>query len=96
MTKEEYIEVLKLPEIPIPIWFEYYRERGGTIDDVAEFQKTFFTAIHNEWVVTSPFGAKKITLKSALHNFYSYYNRKFGMDEYERPTPEGGHQFIFI
>jgi len=37
MTKDEYLELLKLPEIPISIWFEYYRERGGIVDDINEF-----------------------------------------------------------
>ena len=96
MTKDEYLELLKLPEIPISIWFEYYRERGGIVDDINEFQKMFFTAISNEWVTDSPSGVKRITLTSALHNFYSYYNKKFEMDEYKRPETEGGRQFVFI
>ena len=96
MTKDEYLEVIKLPEIPVPIWFEYYRERGGIIEDKSEFEKTFLAAISNEWIVGTASGEKKITLQSAINNFYSYYNKKFDINEYKGNTPERGSSFIFI
>jgi len=96
MTKEQYLDIISRSQIPMNIWFEYYRERGGLVDDFAQFERLFSTALVNEFTVESSSIPKKISLTSALHNFYSYYNKKFGMDEYKRPTPEGGSSFIFI
>lgn len=96
MTKEEYLEVCKLPEIPMNRWFEYYRERGGIVEDRDEFERIFATAIANEFIVGTESNPKKITLQSAINNFYSYYNKKFDINEYKGNTPEGGSSFIFI
>lgn len=78
MTKEEYLKIREQPEIPMPIWFEYYQERGGLLD-YEEFVKTFTTFTWNQSVVRSRFGLKQITLNSALRNFFEYYNQKFGL-----------------
>lgn len=77
MTKERYLEVRDIREIPIEDWFDFYKERGGAIEDIEEFKETFYTLLANEAIVANAKGAKQITFKSALGNFYKYYNTKF-------------------
>lgn len=96
MTKEEYIKLLESEEIPIEVFFSFYKERGGTLDDLYEFAKIFATAISNEWVVHTPNGAKKITYQSCVDNFLYYYNKKFEINEYKKSTSGGSSSFIFI
>jgi hypothetical protein len=79
MTKDEYIQLRKQREIPIPIWFEFYKERGGLLDDIGEFEKVFTTVTVNQSIIATPSGAKQVTFKSALEHFYNYYNNKFGL-----------------
>ncbi len=78
MTKEQFIEVMKMPEIPMSLWFEYYRERGGYIADPVEFERVFTVMLRNEGSVKGADGTlKQITLKSSYDNFYAYYKQKF-------------------
>lgn len=74
MTKKEYIELRNQPEIPLDIWFEYYQERGGTLDK-EEFIQIFSILMTQETVTAT----KVINFHTALNNFYRYYNQKFGL-----------------
>ncbi len=81
MTEQEYLQLREQPEIPMSAWFEFYREKGGILNDIGEFEKVFTTAIVNESVigtVGSP-TLKQVTLKTALNRFYEHYNQKFGL-----------------
>jgi hypothetical protein len=77
MTKEQYLIIKQKPEIPMEIWFEYYRERGGELYDFGSFTRLFSTCIMNKAMVNTSTGTKQITLKSALTKFYEYYDKKF-------------------
>lgn len=80
MTKDQYLLILQKPEIPMGVWFDYYRERGGIISDPIEFERIFSVMIWNEATTKGSDGnMKKITLNSALRNFYEYYNKKFNI-----------------
>ena len=72
MSKDRWLYVSTLEEIPMEIWFLYYRERGGIIGDIKEFEHLFTILL---W---SP---SNITLDSAIHNIYNYYNKKYGITE---------------
>jgi hypothetical protein len=81
MTEQEYIQLREQREIPMSAWFEFYREKGGTLDDIVKFEEVFTTLVVNQsviGVVGSP-NLKQITLKSALSKFYQHYNEKFGL-----------------
>jgi hypothetical protein len=82
MTKERFIEVTKMPEVPMDVWFEYYKDRGGVLD-FEEFKKVFTTFLWNESIVTVRGVQKHITLRSALNNFYQYYKTKFNLWQVE-------------
>lgn len=79
MTESEW-EVLKTQrEIPMSVWYEYYRERGGLIDDFEAFEQIFTEMLFNQPILfTSNGGSKKITLASATHCIHDYYGKKFG------------------
>ena len=78
MTKEEYEKIKDIDNISIPQFFEYYKEKGGKLDDFNEFEKIFVTFTMQEAVVTGSNGKiKKITMESALNNFHNYYKEKF-------------------
>lgn len=81
MTEQEYIQLREQPEIPMSAWFEFYREKGGVIDDIVKFEEVFTTLLVNQSVIStvgSP-TLKQVTLKSALDKFYQHYNQKFGI-----------------
>lgn len=69
MTKEEYLNVRDLPEIPMGIWFEYYKEKGGNLPTKAEFEHAFTIMLWND-----PFA-----FRNALNSFYTHYNTKFNL-----------------
>lgn len=75
MTKEQYLIIRTMPEIPMDIWFEFYKERGGILQRV-DFDNIFSTIIWNNSITIN---MKQVTLSSAINNFYSYYNEKFGV-----------------
>jgi hypothetical protein len=94
MTKEQFLEIIKKPEIPMEIWFEYYKERGG-LADPETFTKVFTTALWNQWNLRRPDGSVvQVSFKTALEGFYEYYAKKFN-HEYTRPQAEGGSGRIF-
>jgi len=78
MTEEQYLMVRDLPEIPMEIWYMYYRERGGTMTSFDDFKTAFAAFVWNQATMEGSDGSmKQITLKSAYDNFYRYYNEKF-------------------
>ena len=79
MTKEEFILITKMPEVPMHSWFEYYVENGGVLD-FNEFERIFSTLMWHEAIVTNSKGdSVKITHAGCLHRFYEYYKKKFGL-----------------
>lgn len=81
MTKDQYINIRNQSEIPLSIWFEYYRERGGIITDITEFDKLFTKSIIETPIYITNGKPRQVTLTTALNNFYKYYNTKFELDK---------------
>lgn len=80
MTKEEYQEMLKHPIIPMYAYFDYYREKGGLIADINEFQTIFTVMLDNRFTVDGSDGnMKEVSPESAYRRFCEYYNNKFGL-----------------
>ena len=80
MTRDQYLKIRDSPEIPMEAYFDYYRERGGTLDDINKFTEILSTLMWNDTVVTGTnIVIKKITHNSVLTNFYKYYNQKFAL-----------------
>ena len=80
MTLDQYKTIRDLPEIPMEAFFDYYKERGGTLTDFSKFNEILTTFMWNDSIVTGSGGIpKKVTHHSVLNNFYNYYNQKFGL-----------------
>lgn len=80
MTKEEYLLLIKKPEVPIELWFAYYREMGGIIEEINEFAQIFSTILWNQSEILGSDGVmKKVTPQSAFNRLHSYYHKKFGL-----------------
>lgn len=80
MTKEQFLFILKQPEIPMEVWFEYYRERGGTIADFEKFVYVFSVVVWNEQTMVGSDGnMKQVTIVSSFYNFHDYYSKKFNL-----------------
>lgn len=76
MTKQEWLKIRTLKEIPKQIWFSFYREKGGIIDNLEDFWKAFVEILSTQMMIF-PQTQKRLTFKSALNQLYSYYNSKF-------------------
>jgi len=79
MTKEQFLFILKQPEIPMEVWFEFYRERGGSIPDLETFTHVFSIILWNESHIQVGDTMKQVTLGSAFKNFHDYYAKKFSL-----------------
>lgn len=75
MTKKEWEKQKPNKEIPISLWFEYYRENGGILSDIHEFEKIFVELMMSPVLI----GGKIINLKysTAIKKLYEYYENKF-------------------
>lgn len=76
MTKDEWLETRKKPEIPMDVWFSFYKEKGGKADRNF-FEEMFARAIFQEPIFVKL--GKKVTFASCLRNLFNYYNTKFGV-----------------
>lgn len=76
MTKEQWLLTREKPEIPMDVWFSFYKEKGG-IADVSLFEKMFTNAIFQEPVFLRI--QKKVTFASCLNKLFTHYNEKFGL-----------------
>ena len=80
MTKETFLKIKDQTDIPMDVWFEYYRDRGGIIQDFDYFNQVFSTLLVNRATVAGSDGRmKEITLQSAYNQFYDYYSKKFNL-----------------
>lgn len=80
MTKEQFIELMRSPEIPMRVWYEYYRERGGHIAAFDQFEYVFSVAIWNEeMVLNSKKQLVKLSFQKAVESLYNYYKTKFNL-----------------
>lgn len=84
MTKEQFLRVVEMPEIPLTLWYEYFLETSGFRMSFEDFEYVFSVSVWNEQIVRGTDGQhKRLTFKNAVDNFYDYYKRKFKLWEYE-------------
>lgn len=82
LTKEEWEHWREMPNIPIDVWFSFYKEKGGHLESVDEFTQVFLTLVNNSMVVTNSDGVKKqITAATAWEKMKVYYDNKFGISD---------------
>ena len=80
LTKEEWEHWREMPNIPIDVWFSFYREKGGYLEDINEFSNIFLTFVNNRATVKGSDGQmKEITPSGAFGKMREYYDAKFGL-----------------
>ena len=80
MTKDEYLLIRDRGEVHLTLFFDFYRERGGKLDNIKDFEKVLVSMISNHSITQSIDGQpKQVSFNSVLNNFYNYYNEKFGV-----------------
>lgn len=79
MTKQEWQVARSSTNIPMEMWFDYYKDRGGTINDIWQFEQIFTSLIANESLIITNHGQKQITFTSAINSMFNYYDTKFSL-----------------
>lgn len=81
MIKEEWIKVREEPHIPLGVWFSYYRERDGEIDDPVEFERIFNQVITQCPIFYDPTRGVivRITAETARRRLFEYYDSTFDL-----------------
>jgi hypothetical protein len=80
MTKEEYLEILKHDVLPWYALFEFYKEKGGILEDEREFERILSIMAENRSTVLGSDGnMKEISPESIYRKFTAHYNEKFGL-----------------
>lgn len=78
MTKQRWEHVRTLKEVPMDVWFEYYKEMGGMLPDQETFEEVFVRLIASGKVIINSKGTPvEMTFPGALDRLYKYYNGKF-------------------
>lgn len=81
MTKERYDSIKDLDHIPLEDFFEYYKEKGGSLNDIREFAHIFTVFTQQNATVAGSDGIlKEITLEGASRRFHRHYKQKFGYE----------------
>ncbi len=78
MTAQRWEHVRTLKEVPIDVWFEYYRDCGGTLQYESAFARLFGEIIsRNTMIKNSKGNLVQVNFATALNRLYEYYNNKF-------------------
>lgn len=78
MTKQRWEAIKNLKEIPMDVWFEYYIENGGKVNNLLVFTHLFTRILFADDLVRNSTGRLvDVNFKTALNRLYSYYNDKF-------------------
>lgn len=79
MTKDEYLELINKPEIPMDVWYNFFLEKGGDELGLEEFTARFKAVTQNvpRMVIGTDKAFKWVSMDSALRKFHEHYREKF-------------------
>lgn len=78
ITKEQWQQVRDMEEIPVFVWFEYYKEMGGILNDINEFQTILWRTLVKQPLMISKQGRPiKINFDTAVERLFDHYSNKF-------------------
>lgn len=81
MTKDQWLQIRNQQEIPLTVFFAFYREQGGMVADLFEFNKLFQSLSVTRRIIFTQNGVEKqreISYETAVHKLHRYYDNKFG------------------
>jgi hypothetical protein len=82
MTKEQYVEYIKMEEVPIELYYEYYLEHKRSdkqlilLEDFEHLFNTFLINTQGKPIIING-NIKLIDLSLILNKIYMYFNKKF-------------------
>lgn len=79
MDKEQWISLRNKEELPVYVYYEYYKEVGGLVKTLEEFEKILFSLIAQRVPVIGTTGPKMITFESLIQKTHEYFNKKFNL-----------------
>ena len=79
MTKDEWTKVRAEPYIPLGVWFSYYRETGGLIDDPIFFEQEFNRLLEDRPIYLYGGYIMQLTPETARRRLFNYYDSIFGL-----------------
>ena len=82
MTKEEWLKYRVQQEMPLEVFYSYYKESGGTFP-FEVFKKEFpaFIMGHLHIPFIGSNGPKKIDMSNIIHKVYEFYDTKYSQTE---------------
>lgn len=80
LTKEEWDHWREMPNIPINVWYSFYKEKGGYVDTLEQFTEIFLSMVNNRMTVQGSDGVmKEVSAQSAFKKMKEHYDAKFGI-----------------
>lgn len=83
MNKKDYIKIRDNEEVPLSLFYEYWKEvkpsnyQNFTFE---EFSKVFPVYLKNEGVpVNTPNGVKIISYQASIGKIFNHFNKKFNL-----------------
>lgn len=78
MTKEIWLSVRGKRELPVEVWFEFYKEKGGTLNSIDVFYSMLGAMFASEPVIRCKDGVERqVTAISALNKIHIHYDQMF-------------------
>lgn len=78
ITKEQWQQVRDMEEIPLFLWFDYYRENGGVVEDLGIFESHLWNILAQEPMIISKQGRPlRVNYDTAVNRLYDFYVNKF-------------------
>lgn len=79
MKKEQWISLRNKEELPTFVYYEYYKEVGGLVETLEEFEKILFLLVVHGVPVRGTNGPKMITFESIIQKTHKHFNKKFDL-----------------
>jgi len=77
MTKDQWLIMRDREEIPLVIFFEYYKEKGGVVTDFQSFSEIFMVIQGKTFTQNNV--QKGINFNTCIFNLNNFYNQKFDL-----------------
>lgn len=76
MTKEQWLKTRAEEDLSIGTIFTFYKEMGGYLIDIVEFQKYLWdVCLRPSVIVDNSF--KRVTHETVVHKIHKHYDKKF-------------------
>lgn len=76
MTKDQWLQIRDKEDIDISVFFEYYKEKGGYVTDLQDFER-YFIKLGQTHTFLIKGRMIRMDYSTAVKKLYDYYNNKF-------------------